>query len=124
MAMRLALYHPDFPEKAKQLKRAAGNRCQRCGMLHGDLTTNRYGQPVEVQVGVAHLDHDIWNARARLMVLCRRCHIRYDARQRRRKRRMMSVARGQLCFWEEMLYAEAAGKKNALGVVREHARAL
>lgn len=123
MAMQRALYHPGFPARARKLKLAAGNRCQRCGALHGEMTTNRFGAQVEVQIGVAHLDHDVWNPRARLAVLCRCCHIRYDARQRRRKRRMMAVARGQLCFWKELLYEAKPGKKNALDAVDAARRA-
>ncbi len=103
MPMELALYPPDWREVAATLKRAAGYCCQRCGARHGEMTTNRYGQPVEVQVGVAHLDHDVWNPSARLAVLCRQCHIRYDARQRRRQRRMMQLARGQQLFGKEVL---------------------
>lgn len=102
MPMQYALYPPDWREVAAKMKLAANFCCQRCGARHGEQTTNRYGQPVAVQIGVAHLDHDVWNPRARLAVLCRQCHIRYDARQRRRKRRMMQIARGQL-YWKEAL---------------------
>ena len=103
MPMDYRLYPPNWREIAAARKQAAGYRCQRCGARHGEETVNRHGQVTRVQVGVAHLDHDPWNARARLRVLCRSCHLRYDARQRRRKRRRMAVARGQLVMWRGML---------------------
>ena len=124
MPMQYTLYPRNWREIAARKKRAAGYRCRFCGARHGEMTTNRHGQPVAVQVGVAHLDHDVWNPRARTAVLCRRCHIRYDAKQRRRQRRMMAIARGQL-YWKEMLYdnrnpAAAAGKKKLWNVDQEH----
>ncbi|HLG78054.1 MAG TPA: hypothetical protein VKX46_16685 [Ktedonobacteraceae bacterium] len=103
MPMQRALYPRNWREIAAQLKHAADYRCQHCGAQHGEEATNRLGQPMRVVVTVAHLDHDVWNPQARLRVLCSRCHLRYDARQRRRKRRMMQVARGQLVFWKEVL---------------------
>lgn len=96
MPMDPRLYPPDWPEIAERLKQAADYTCQTCGAQRGQQVANRHGQLVPVQIGVAHLDHDPWNKHARLQVLCRTCHIRYDAAQARRKRVMMAIARGQL----------------------------
>ena len=38
------------------------------------------GRTVEVQLGVAHLNHKSWDNRDRnLRALCRRCHLRHDS---------------------------------------------
>ena len=96
MPMDRALYPPNWEEMALDAKAAANWTCQRCGVRRGDKQINRHGRLVAVQIGVAHLDHDPWNPQARLEVMCRTCHITYDARDARRKRVMMAIARGQL----------------------------
>jgi hypothetical protein len=112
MPMQRGLYPADWREVAARRKKAARWRCQECGAMHGAMTVNRHGMPCKVVVTVAHLDHDVWNRRARLRVLCARCHIRYDARQRRRKQVMMAMARGQLPLWKEVrgpVYMDGGG---------------
>ena len=96
MPMEYRLYPPRWHAIANTLKEAKSYTCQRCGAKRGEERLNRHGQLVPVQIGVAHLDHNPWDPQARLAVLCRQCHIRYDASQARRKRRMMQIARGQL----------------------------
>lgn len=96
MPMQKQLYPPNWEEIALQLKEAADWTCQRCGARRGGKQRNRHGKLVPVQIGVAHLDHDPWNPHARLEVMCRTCHITYDAKDARRKRVMMAIARGQL----------------------------
>jgi hypothetical protein len=104
MPMDYLLYPADWDVRARALKLACDYRCQRCGLRQGDWTVNRLGVPV--QIGVAHLDHDPWNPEARLQVLCRACHLRYDARQRRRKQWCMQIARGQQLLWKEVMTAQ------------------
>ena len=101
MRMDLTLYPPDWKRIAAELKTQAHWRCQRCRKQAGEWTSNRYGRRCRVVLTVAHLDHDPYNPRARLAVLCAQCHLRYDAShaQRARKRRHMSIARGQLTLW-------------------------
>lgn len=96
MPMRLDLYPANWPAVALRLKEAANWTCAQCGAQRGQQVANRWGELVDVQIGVAHLDHDPWNPSARLRVLCRQCHIRYDARDGKRKRVQMAIARGQL----------------------------
>ncbi len=96
MPMQRDLYPPDWPDIALHAKEAAGWQCQHCGARRGDVQSNRRGQLVAVQIQVAHLDHDPWNREASLAVLCRNCHLAYDARDRARKRVMMAIARGQM----------------------------
>jgi rubredoxin len=96
MPMQRNLYPENWEEIALEAKVAANWQCQRCGVCRGDKQINRHGKLVAVQIGVAHLDHDTWNPQARLEVMCRTCHIIYDAKDARRKRVMMQIARGQL----------------------------
>lgn len=63
----------------------ANNCCEFCGV------ENRTIRPdgVKVVLTVAHLDHDEtnWNVSIdRLRALCQRCHLRYDADEKRRRR--------------------------------------
>lgn len=96
MPMQKSLYPKNWREIARKLKEAANWTCQCCGARRGEQQKNRHGNLVNVVITVAHLDHDPWNMHARLQVLCRKCHITYDARDARRKRVMMAIARGQL----------------------------
>jgi hypothetical protein len=102
MSMDSSLYPHNWKAIAAELKEAAQWRCQRCRKKAGEWTYNRYGQRRRVVLSVAHLDHDPYNPHARLLVLCLACHLRYDAShaERGRKRRNMSIARGQLTLWE------------------------
>lgn len=96
MPMRPELYPRDWPAIALARKQAANWTCEQCGAVHGQRVLNRRGELVDVQIGVAHVNHDTWNPRAELRVLCRRCHVLYDARDGKRKRVQMAIARGQL----------------------------
>src|SRR5216684_1282672 len=96
MPMQRNLYPPDWPAIALRLKEAARWTCAHCGAVRGEKQKNQHGKLVDVQIGVAHLDHDPWNKDARLEVMCRVCHLVYDGRDRRRKRVHMAIARGQL----------------------------
>lgn len=105
-------YLDDWKALATQLKVAAGYCCQRCGAKHG--TCIAYADPdhpekwrliegeadfaraisddetvVEVQIGVAHLNHKPWDrSPANLAVLCRGCHLRHDAPEHAKSRRL------------------------------------
>lgn len=96
MPMQKSLYPLDWPQIALRLKEAANWTCQICGARRGEQQENQHGELVDVQIGVMHLDHDPWNRHARLQVACRVCHLHYDGKDRRRKRVMMAIARGQL----------------------------
>jgi len=48
-------------------------------------------QAIKVVLTIAHLDHDEWNHDVqddRLAALCQRCHLRYDAPEKARRRAM------------------------------------
>lgn len=93
------LYPVDWPEIARRCKQRAGYRCRQCGAGRGQLYLDRFGVVRHTVITVAHLDHDPWNPRARLRVLCARCHLRYDGADQRRRRVMMQIARGQLVLF-------------------------
>jgi len=102
MPMNRKLYPLDWGEIAHRKKTEAGWKCQECGAPHGELVcwdvsqTGRWllvegldleslapnwkRPPVRVQLGVAHLDQNPGNNdSSNLKVLCRGCHLRYDA---------------------------------------------
>lgn len=103
MPMNRALYPPNWKEIAAQMKAAAGYKCQECGAEAGSWVcfhrTDKkrfvgiddeaelyfHGEEYEddavlIQLGVAHLDQNpANNDPSNLKVLCRGCHLRYDA---------------------------------------------
>jgi hypothetical protein len=96
MPMQKNLYPPNWNTIAERRKAAADYTCEKCGARRGEERPNRRGEMKRVVITVAHLDHNPWARHARLAVLCSQCHLRYDAKQRRRQRTMMRIARGQL----------------------------
>lgn len=119
-------YGPDWKALADQLKAAAGYCCQQCGAKHGtaiihpDPThperwvliegeaqftcaiSDGY-EVIQVQIGVAHLNHKPWDrSPGNLKVLCRGCHLRHDAPQHAKTRKLNQRKRliqvGQLEF--------------------------
>jgi len=70
--------------KAEVLK-AAGNRCEGCGVPQRSIQESAEGEPYMVYLSVAHCSrYETWKRDAETMVLCPKCHRRYD-RQFRRK---------------------------------------
>lgn len=98
-------YPDDWEAISREVRDAAGNRCQECGVQNG-LYGYRVGKTFVAVAGpgeiteavkhecrnlptrprcfrivltVAHLDHDTQNSdRANLRAWCQRCHLRYD----------------------------------------------
>lgn len=58
----------------------AGNKCERCGAANKAIVRKRDGVNwTEIQLGVAHLNHDPSDRRdENLAALCRGCHLNYD----------------------------------------------
>lgn len=73
-------YPADWEETARAVKKAAGLRCERCGMGHMDDGT--MGSCLTVH----HPDRDPENPDARMEALCARCHLREEHRLRRQNR--------------------------------------
>jgi hypothetical protein len=100
MSFQRAHYPAQWPYLAYAAKEAAGWRCAGCGVPHSSLAVSRRNRLYRVSLAACHLDHDPTNPTPRLAVYCQACHLRYDAFQRWRSRRLhartRAIARGQL----------------------------
>jgi hypothetical protein len=106
MAMDKSKYPPNWDELSHQLREEVGWKCEWCGA--------KYGEPHPdtgsiVVLSVAHLNHTPADCeRSNLVVLCARCHLRYDARfhaqnarqTRIRKKKQAARDNGQKELWE------------------------
>lgn len=133
MPMNRKLYPLDWAEIAHRKKTEAGWKCQECGAPHGELVCWHASEPgryllvegvdldllgpvwrrpaVRVQLGVAHLDQNPGNNdSSNLKVLCRGCHLRYDApyhsakaqKTKKEQKHEAIVAAGQLPLFSEV----------------------
>lgn len=134
MPMNRKLYPPNWKEITAKLKAAADYKCQECGAEAGTVVcfhrTDKkrfvgiddeaelyfHGEEYEddavlIQLGVAHLDQNpANNDPANLKVLCRGCHLRYDApfhavkarETKFRKKRQAILTSGQLLMFKEI----------------------
>jgi hypothetical protein len=133
--MDLSLYPPGWKATALETKEQANWICQECGRpcrLPGESTlelyeriNNQHPQWASDLVDdegnskfgrfvltAAHLDHDPWNANARLKAMCSPCHGRNDLKAKATKRRLKRERLGQLS-----LLSDLAGKgKDAMRV--------
>jgi 5-methylcytosine-specific restriction endonuclease McrA len=97
-------YHPNFFKRGPYCIKRAKYTCQHCGKKRGDEYIADTGRTDKVVIQAAHLDHDPENPRARLMALCKQCHMRYDGRihsikglrTKKRKKREEAIQAGQL----------------------------
>ncbi len=81
------LYPANWDELAWACKERAGWCCESCGIAQGTpVVSERTGVVYDVKLAAAHLDHDPWNADARLAALCPSCHARYDYSWQERQR--------------------------------------
>lgn len=78
MPMDKARYPANWREIARQVKEAAGWRCQGCGKK-----CRQPGEPLDTHkrtLTVHHIDHNPENcSRENLLALCAPCHLRADA---------------------------------------------
>ncbi len=127
------LYPDNWEEIAAALKAEVGQRCEECGAEAGSWVcfhkTDKHrfvgpddeeelyfhgaeyeDEPVLIILTVAHLDQNpANNDRSNLRVLCRGCHLRYDApfhavkagQTRIRKKAERKAEAGQLAMFEE-----------------------
>jgi len=136
MPMNRKLYPPDWDEISARLKEEVGQKCEECGAPAGEWVHHRldnpklwisaldeageeewYGhheqytfKPVKIILTTAHLDQNPGNNdRSNLRVLCRGCHLRYDApfhavtarKTRLNKKQQAKLEAGQLLMFEE-----------------------
>lgn len=67
-------YAKNFPQRSRECKEAAGNTCQKCGIVKGTELLSWAGNLWKVYMVAAHPDHDPHNPNARLVCVCPRCH--------------------------------------------------
>ena len=90
MPINYKIYPPNWKQLVAQRLEIAGNKCENCGVENKaqkwrvDLTAT-----YTVVLTCAHLDHDETNHDVkidRLAMLCQTCHLRYDAKEKARRR--------------------------------------
>lgn len=103
-------YPPNWKEIRARILARANNCCEECAAPNGELIyrfkanplkwrtpngcdlgeSDPETSPVKIVLTIAHLDHDEANWEVtdeRLKALCQRCHLRYDAPEKLRRRR-------------------------------------
>lgn len=97
-------YHPNFERRALARKKLVKYTCELCWIRQGEEQVNKQGERYPVVVSAAHVNHDPWNPRAELIILCPCCHLEHDRVENskkiratyHRKQREASVQSGQL----------------------------
>jgi len=93
MAFLSEMYPPRWRELRRVKLEQVGYCCQECGVPHLSLRQNtKTGDDYLVYLSIAHKkQYQTWMKEADTMVLCQRCHRRYD-RQFRRKGKARTFA--------------------------------
>ena len=80
------LYPPEWRAIRRAKLAQANYRCEECGVQHRAVRQNtRTGEDYSVYLSIAHKrQYETWKKDAETMVLCQRCHRRYDRRFRRK----------------------------------------
>lgn len=97
-------YHPNFERRSLARKKFVKYTCELCWIRQGEEQTNKQGERYPVVVSAAHVNHDPWNPRAELIILCPCCHLDFDRvenskkirRTYYRKQREAALQSGQL----------------------------
>lgn len=114
MPIDLRCYTPEWQAFRKERLKQAGFRCEGCGVADRSVRENAHGDLYMVYLSIAHCQqYETWKVDADTMVLCQRCHRRYD-RQFRRKPGM----RDQSPIGSASLYVEYRGGKVLAGMSR------
>ena len=81
-----ALYPPQWRAIRRVKLEQVQYRCEECGIQHRALRQNtKTGENYIVYLSIAHKQqYETWKKDAETMVLCQRCHRRYDRRFRRK----------------------------------------
>lgn len=104
------LYPDNWDELAWECKERARWCCEHCGIAHGtEAISERTGVVYTVYLAAAHLDHDPWNAVARLAALCPSCHARYDYSWRERQRWLELEQLRHRLWVNDYLYGQGEG---------------
>jgi len=103
-------YPKDWKQIRDRILERAENKCECCGLknyekvhsfkVNGKTTWQKLDihwsyfegiKPVKVVLTIAHLDHDETNHKVaddRLKAMCQLCHLRYDAEEKKRRRKL------------------------------------
>src|SRR6266516_900187 len=81
-----AFYPPEWRAIRRAKLAQANYCCEECGVRHRSVRQNtRTGEDYAVYLSIAHKQqYETWKKDAETMVLCQRCHRRYDRRFRRK----------------------------------------
>ena len=114
MPIDLRTYTPEWQAFRKERLRQAGHRCESCGVADRSVRESAQGDLYMVYLSIAHCPpSETWKAEAETMVLCQRCHRRYD-RQFRRK----GSSRDMSPIGYASLYIDYRGGKVLAGMSR------
>ncbi|GHO93040.1 hypothetical protein KSF_030880 [Reticulibacter mediterranei] len=86
MPFNPAIYPADWKPNGKEKKLKAGNVCEGCGAPNRSIAENlQTHEPYMVHLSIAHKrQYETWKEDAETMVLCQRCHRRFDRKFRRK----------------------------------------
>lgn len=114
MPVDMKCYTPEWRAFRKERLREAGNRCEECKTPDRSVRESVEGEPYMVYLSIAHRNqYETWKVDAETMVLCQRCHRRYD-RQFKRK-----VGPNDLTpIGYAALYFDYRGRKTLVGMSR------
>jgi 5-methylcytosine-specific restriction endonuclease McrA len=99
-------YHPNFFKRAQYCIKRAKYTCQHCGIKRGEEYITKGGNTDKAVIQAAHVNHDPTKARAKLIALCKPCHLKYDGpmhgekagKTKGRKKVQKQIDAGQLTF--------------------------
>lgn len=92
-------YPPNWKTEIRpRILKRANDCCESCGLPNGcyvnkhsrEMQLSDEEDSIRIVLTIAHLDHDEenWNVKdERLMAMCQKCHINYDAPEKARRRR-------------------------------------
>jgi len=82
-------YPPNWKSEIRpRILKRAKHHCELCGIRNYATATGVKGQAYRTVLTIAHLDHNIKNNDPEnLKALCQPCHLRYDAKEKARKRK-------------------------------------
>src|SRR5947209_20288162 len=107
MTVDMKRYTPEWRSFRKERLRLANICCEVRGIADRAVRENAEGESYMVYLSIAHCNqYETWKVDAETMVLCQRCHRRYD-RQFRRK----PGARDAVPIGYAALYIEYRGHK-------------
>lgn len=115
MAFRPELYPDDWKATRQEKLKQANYCCESCGVRDRAMQESVKGkQPYMVYLSIAHKNqYETWRMDAETMVLCQRCHRRYDRQFRRR-----SGPRHHTPIGYASIYTEHRGRKVLVEMTR------